>query len=180
MSNILKRLATATIGLHLKSLIFVNISILTLKIIDLLSWHNRYITVKSYFGKTLLMSWASWARLMNPEGKSTCGEKKHILSQDRKHISCLLKWYLDFENDTLKLFHIWTISYSENLDFWNEIGFRILCEFFSSFFKKCLHIAWFHSRHVTRNLCKLPSLVCHSLRLWARLPHLHLGKWWLP
>ena len=31
----------------------------------------RNIFYIGYFGKTLLMSWASWARLMNPEGKST-------------------------------------------------------------------------------------------------------------
>ena len=32
----------------------------------------------SYFGKTLLISWASWARLMNPEGKSTWSDKYHM------------------------------------------------------------------------------------------------------
>ena len=41
-----------------------------------------------YLGKTRLMSCANWTRLMKPDGKST-----------------------------LKLFHIWTISYSVNLDF---------------------------------------------------------------
>ena len=174
MSNILKRLATATIGLHLKSLIFVNISILTLKIIDLLSWHNRYKTVKSYFGKTLLMSWASWARLMNPEGKSTCGEKNTFFPKTENTFlvssnDILILKMTPWSCSTFGQFHIPRILIS-GMTLW----------VFCLYFFLCLQITWFYSRHVKKNLCKLPSLVCHSLRLWARLPHLHLGKWWLP
>ena len=43
----------------------------------------RKIFYIDYFGKTLLMSWASWARLMNPEGKSTL---KRQQSQSLKKI----------------------------------------------------------------------------------------------